>query len=171
MLASSRVLSLADAFRRAVFECQGDTMAGAIKAGTIMMQAGTLIPQSVRVEAEPYSHDWGMLKDSDSNILDHNLRGAGWSFFFLAARIQAIAWGKRGETTVRRAVTHVLTKVKSLRFNCLEITEITTKRFLGLPYVRVSAHPRHIQKDPFLQSCAKRSRAEMAAATAVGLVP
>jgi len=143
-------------------------MTGAIKTGTIMMRAGTLIPQSVRVEAETYSHDWGMLKDSDSNILDRNLRGAGWSFFFLAARIQAIAWGKRGETTVRRAMAHVLTKVKSSRFNCLEITEITTKRFLGLPYVRVSAHSRHIQNGPLLQSRAERSRAEMAAATAVG---
>jgi hypothetical protein len=157
MLASSPVLSLADAFRQAVFECQGDTMAGAIKAGTIMMQAGTLIPQSVRVEAEPYSRDWEMLKDSDSNTLDRNLRGVGWSFFFLAARIQAMAWGMWGENTVRRAVKQALAQVRSSKFNCLEITEITAKRFLGLPYVRVSAHSRHIQNGPFLQSCAERT--------------
>jgi hypothetical protein len=32
----------------------------------------------------------------------------------------------------------------------LEITRVSSKRFLGLPYASVSAHSRHIQENAFL---------------------
>jgi hypothetical protein len=79
-----------------------------------------------------------------------------------------MVWGQRGERTARRALRRVLAKVKLLKFNCLEITEITQKRFLGLPYVHVSAHSRHIQKSSTMQSLVERSQAEVAAIWAVG---
>jgi hypothetical protein len=58
--------------------------------------------------------------------------------------------------------------VKLLKFNCLEITGITQKRFLGLPYVHVSAHSRHIQKSSTMQPQVERGQAEAAAIWAVG---
>lgn len=143
-------------------------MRGTIRAGTILMQADTVMPQSLRVESEPYWQAWEMVTDSDGDILDRDLRTAGWNFFFLAATIRTTVWGHRGERTVRRAMKRVLAEAKFLKFNCLEVTEMTAKRFLGLPYIRISAHSRHIQKRPFLQSHAERSSAELAAAWAVG---
>ena len=143
-------------------------MKDTIKVGTIMMQAGTLMPESLRVEAEPYWHGWEMIQGSDGDALDRKIRRAGWSFFFMAANIQAMVWGWQGRKNVRRAVQRVLGKVKSAKFNCLEITEISARHFLGFPYVHVSAHSRHIQKAPLLQSIAERNRAEVAAAWAVG---
>jgi len=142
-------------------------LSGTIKAGTIMMQAATLIPQSLRVEIEPYSHGWAMIKNSDSDAVDRDIRRVNWNFFFLAANIQATALGYWGERTVRRAMERVLAKAKPSKFNCLEITEISARQFLGFPYVHVSAHSRHIQKSPFLQELAERSRAEVAAASRV----
>ncbi len=136
-------------------------MTSTIKAGTIMMRAGTLIPESLRVEAEPYWHGWEIIKDSDGDTLDRKIRGAGWSFFFMAANIQAIACGLVGAKTVQRAVKRVLAKVNPSEFNCLEITEISARRFLSFPYVHVSAHSRHIQRTPFLQSFGERSGAEL----------
>ncbi len=133
-------------------------MTSTIKAGTIMMQAGTLIPKSVRLEAEPYWHGWGVIKHLDGYTVDRNIRSAGWNFFFLAGQIQATVWGYWGERTVLRAMKRVLRKARPAKFNCLEITEISAKRFLGFPYVHVSAHSRHIQKSLFLQSCAERAR-------------
>ena len=58
---------------------------GTIKAGTIMMRAGTIIPQSLRVETEPYSQGWEIIKNSDGNSVDRDVRRADWNFFFLAA--------------------------------------------------------------------------------------
>jgi hypothetical protein len=37
-------------------------------------------------------------------------------------------------------------KVEHQNFNCLEVTGIVAKRFLGVPYATVSAHSRHIQE-------------------------
>ena len=125
-------------------------MSGTIKAGTIMMRAGTIVPQSLRVETEPYSPGWEMIKNSDGNSLDRDIRRADWNFFFLADKIQATAMGYRGERTVRRAMERVLAKAAPSNSNCLEIAEVSSKQFLGFVYVHVSAHSRHIQKSPIL---------------------
>jgi hypothetical protein len=131
-------------------------LSGTIKAGTIIMKVGTIIPQSLRVETELYSQGWEIIKNSDAYALDRDIRRADWNFFFLAASIQATALGYWRERTVRRAMERVLAKAERSKFNCLEITEISAKQFLGLPYVHVSAHSRHIQKSPFLQAPAER---------------
>jgi hypothetical protein len=132
-------------------------LSGTIKAGTIMMKAGTIIPQSLRVETELYSQGWEIINSSDPDAVDRDIRRADWNFFFLAASIQATALGYWGEKTVRRAMERVLAKAEPSKFNCLEITGISAKQFLGLPYVHVSAHSRHIQKSPFLQELAERA--------------
>jgi hypothetical protein len=147
---------------------KGGSMTDTINAGTIMMQAGTLIPESLRAEAEPYWHGWEMIQEADGDILDRNIRRAGWSFFFMAMNIRAMVWGSVGKKNVRRAVQRVLEKVKLSKFNCLEITEISARRFLGFPYVHLSAHSRHLQRASLLQSLAERSRSEEAAAWCVG---
>jgi hypothetical protein len=143
-------------------------MTGLIKAGTVMMQTGTLLPESSGIEPERYSPGWSTIRDSDGDVVDRNLRKAGWSFFFMAANIQAMGWGSWGEKAIRRAVKHVLARVKPLGFNCLEITELSARRFLGFPYVHVSAHSRHIQKSAGLQELAERNRDGAAVAWAVG---
>ena len=41
-----------------------------------MMKAGTIIPQSLLVETELYSHGWEMIKNSDGDALDRDIRRA-----------------------------------------------------------------------------------------------
>ena len=132
-------------------------MSGTIEAGTIMMKAGTIIPQSLRVETELYSRGWEIIKNAGADAVDRDIRRADWNFFFLAASIHATALGYWGERTVRRAMERVVAKAEPSKFNCLEITEVSAKQFLGFPYVHVSAHSRHIQKSPFLQELAERA--------------
>lgn len=45
-----------------------------------------------------------------------------------------------------QAIKKVTAQMKSDRFNCLEVTQVAEKRFLGLLYVSLCAHPRHIQE-------------------------
>jgi hypothetical protein len=108
------------------------------------------MPQSLRVETELYSHGWEIIKNSDAEAVDRDIRRADWNLFFLAASIQATALGCWGEKTIRRAIERVLAKAEPSKLNCLEIAEVSAKQFLGFPYVHVSAHSRHIQKSPFL---------------------
>jgi hypothetical protein len=136
---------------------EGETrLSGTLKAGAIMMKVGTILPQSLRVETELYSQGWEIIKNSDADSLDRDIRRADWNFFFLAGSIQATTLGYWRERTVGRAMERVLAKAERSKFNCLEITKISAKRFLGFPYVHVSAHSRHIQKSPFLQGPAER---------------
>lgn len=139
-----------------------------IKVGTVMIRAGTLMPDNVEVEAEPFGRGWAMIKGLDGALLDKMIRTAGWSFFFLAENIGATVHGSGGVRASRRAVMRLLGQVKASSFNCLEITEISPKRFLGIPYVRVSAHSRHIQQGQRLRSFAERSRTEADTTWAIG---
>ena len=125
-------------------------MADEIKTGTILIEEGTLLPESVQFERETYSNRWRSVKDLDGYGLDRKIRDAGWNFFFMAGEIKASAFGSDVEKTLHRAIARLLANLKSERFNCLEITQVVLKRFLGLPYVSVSAHSRHIQESMFL---------------------
>jgi hypothetical protein len=82
--------------------------------------------------------------------MDRKLCEAGWTFFYMAGEVNAIVFGSDSEKTTRRAVKKVIANMKSDRFNCLEISQVAAKSFLGLPYVTVAAHPRHIQESMFL---------------------
>ena len=125
-------------------------MAEKINAGTILIEEGTLLPECFQSESGPYSKGWRSVKDLDGYGLDRRIREMGWTFFYMAGEVHATAVGSDLEKTTRRAVKKVIAYTKSERRNCLEIAEVTAKRFLGLPYVRVSVHLRHIQEGIFL---------------------
>jgi hypothetical protein len=126
------------------------------------MQSGTLIPGSLRVETEPCLPGWELIKNSDGDTIDRNIRKAGWNFFFLAANMQVIVWGHWTEKILRKAMKRVLAKAQPAQFNCLEVTELSARRVLGISYVHLSAHSRHIQKGLFLQGLAERGQAQAA---------
>jgi hypothetical protein len=125
-------------------------MAQTIEIGTLLVKAGTLLPESLHLESDPYLKGWRLVKNLDSSGMDRKLCEAGWTFFYMAGEVNAIVFGCDSEKKTRRAVKKVITNMKSDRFNCLEISQVAAKGFLGLPYVTVSAHPRHIQESMFL---------------------
>ena len=136
-------------------KAQGHTMTDMITAGTILIADGALMPESLRFESEPYSNGWRSVKNLDGHGLNRKVRDAGWTFFYLAGELKASVCGFDVGKTTNRAIKRILADRKSEKFNCLEITRVAAKRFLGLPYVSVSAHSRHIQESMFL-SRAKR---------------
>src|SRR5712691_10807693 len=125
-------------------------MPDTIKTGTILIKEGTLLPEALRFETEPCAPGWRLVKNLDGYGLDRKIHEAGWTFFCLAGEIDATVFGFDGQKTVRRAVKRILAKLKSEKFNSLEITRVASKRFLGVPYLSVSAHSRHIQENAFL---------------------
>ena len=125
-------------------------MADQISAGTILVKDGTPLPEGLQLESEPYSKGWRLVKNLGSSGLDRKLREARWTFFNMAGGVDATAVGFDLERMTRRAVKRVLASMKSERLNCLEIVQVAGKRFLGLPYVTVSARQRHIQESMFL---------------------
>ena len=121
-------------------------MAETIKTGTILIKEGTLLPEALRFESEPCAPGWRLVKNLDGCGLGRKIHEAGWTFFCLAGEIKASVFGFDGQKTLRRAVKRILAKLKSEKFNSLEITRVASKRFLGVPYASVSARSRHIQE-------------------------
>jgi hypothetical protein len=118
-----------------------------VTAGTILIQDGTLVPNSMLLVSAPYSPSWTSVTNLDRTQIEGQLRKAGWTYFFMAGQIHTSAFGFNEQKRLHTAVQRAIRDVQSLNCNCVEITGVTTKSFLGLPYVSVTAQSRHIQSE------------------------
>lgn len=125
-------------------------MAQTVKIGTILIKEGIPLPEGLPLDSAPYVKGWRLVKNSSSSDIDRKLSEVGWTFFFMAGEISATAFGSDSEKTIRRAVRKVIASMKPDQFNCLEISRVAAKSFLGLPYVTVAGHPRHVQGSIYL---------------------
>ncbi len=123
-----------------------------IQAGTILMKQWPGMPQLAGFETEPGLGEWSMLKVPGAIALDRDIHAAGWNFFFMATEVKAMFFGSLNAANVRSALKRILAKVKQQHFNSLEVTEVVARHFLGVPYVTVSAHSRHMQHSCNLDS-------------------
>lgn len=120
------------------------------------------------VESEPYSRNWKVVKALDGFALDRKIHAAGWNLFFMATEVKAMFFGAVGPKKIQKAVKRILGKVRKQDFNCLEVTGIVTRRFLGVPYAIVTAHSRHIQQSCVLDGIKERQTSQREAEWAAG---
>lgn len=132
------------------------------------MLSGTLTPASVPLNLKSYWGAWNLIGNSDGHVLHQDLRRAGWNLFFIAGIHRGYTVGTGGARSVKRALGHVLAKVKTGGFNCAQISDIAVQRFLGIPYVRVEVNPRHLQQSSVLESFQRRTQTSAAAAWSIG---
>ncbi|MFZ0863792.1 MAG: hypothetical protein WAN18_24225 [Candidatus Sulfotelmatobacter sp.] len=143
-------------------------MSPSVQVGTILMKEWPGIPHLLGLESEPCSGEWSLLKVLDGFALDRKIHAAGWNFFFMATEVKAMFFGTAGATKIQDALKRILGKVKQQHFNSLEVTAIVASRFLGVPYVTVSAHSRHMQQSCYLDSPEARQTSEHDAEWAKG---
>jgi hypothetical protein len=95
---------------------------------------------------------WRAVSSLDGYELGRKLRKANWNFFYLAGAIRVSAFGRVGKKTLQQAARGILVKLKGKgkEFNSLEITGVIAKRFLGVPFLSVTANSRHIQESFYL---------------------
>lgn len=132
-------------------------MSNLIQAGTIMVLPSESL-RSLGIESEPYYESWQSLGASASLALERHIRDSGWKLFYMAEELKTAvpAWG--GQNTLRRGVKRLLAKTRMQHFNCLELTHIARKHFLGIPYVSIAAHSRHIQQGSQIESRTQRAQ-------------
>jgi hypothetical protein len=127
-------------------------MPATIQVGTILMKEWPEMTRLLNLESEKYTGEWNLLKALNGFALDRKVHAAGWNFFFMAAEIKVTFLGVVGGAKIQNALKRILTKVKPQHFNGLEVTGIVPSRFLGVPYVTISAHSRHMQQSCYLDS-------------------
>ena len=127
-----------------------------IQVGTVLMKEWPGMPQLIGFETEPGFGEWSVVKVPDAFTLDRKIHAAGWNFFFMAAEVKAMFFGSPRAAKLQSALKRILTKVHRQHFNGLEITAIVGRHFLGIPYVSVYAHSRHLQQSCYLEGTEKR---------------
>lgn len=120
-------------------------------AGTLFIREDTILPGGLIIETETFLPGWRAVRDCDGYRLGRKIEQAKWNFFFLAGDVQAIVFGRRGPSSLRRALRSILSKPNARKFNSLEIRETRSRWFLGIPFVIVTANFRHIQQDLALE--------------------
>jgi hypothetical protein len=131
-------------------------MPPSIQVGTILIKDWPGMPQLKGFETESGFGEWRMVKGSDAFALDRKIHAAGWNLFFMASEVKAMFFGSLGAAKIQSALERIVAKVKPLNFNGLEVTAIVARHFLGMPYVTVSAHSRHMQHSCHLDSAEAR---------------
>jgi len=131
-------------------------MLSPLKIGSVLVQNDSLIPDSVWIERETFCSGWQAITNLNGNDLDRQIRDGGWNFIFMGGALRGTSWGSWSGTAVRCAAIRVLKKTQATKLNAFEITAIVARRFLGVPYVVVTGHSRHVQKSTVLQNIAER---------------
>jgi hypothetical protein len=114
--------------------------------GTILIKAGTALPEGLGLSTHSYVPGWLLVRNPDSYGLGRAILEAGWTFFCLTSAIPASAFGFDANKTERIAVTRILARARLKNSNSMEIVRITARRFLGLSYTTVYGRSRHIQQ-------------------------
>ncbi|MBI2688459.1 MAG: hypothetical protein HYX27_19315 [Acidobacteria bacterium] len=120
-------------------------MTDIITAGSILVAGGKYPPKSFLLQSESDSNGWAAIKDARATF-EKTVQEAGWTFFFMAGEIKTTVFGLDKQKALRAALKRLIADVKSQHCNSIEITRVMSKSFLKVPYVSVSAHPRHLQK-------------------------
>jgi len=115
-------------------------------ANIILFKQDTPFPAGFSVDSDPFLPGWRMLKNLDSYLFARKIAAAHWSFFYLAGDIAGRAFGHDQPGSLRNAVKPLIARQEGQQLNCLEITRIALKNFLGLPFLSLVAHSRHIQE-------------------------
>ena len=117
-----------------------------IGTGTILVEKSAQLPEFLRMEGDSTAGWARVANHLDDHQLETELSTAGWTFFYMAGRIKATAFGFDKEKMAHAALKRLIAKVRLEKCNCLEIDEVVTHSFLGLPCVSVSGHSRHLKK-------------------------
>jgi hypothetical protein len=118
-----------------------------ITPGTILIAKDTLRPKCFHLEEDSYPNAWMSVKhDLSSYELEQELVAAGWTFSDMSGSIRTTAFGFDRARMMHAALRRLITNAKLLKCNCLEIDDVATHSFLGMPYVSVSGHARQLHK-------------------------
>ena len=110
------------------------------------------MPAGVTLESEAFLPGWRSLPNLNGRQLGRKIEKAKWNYFYLAGPMKATVLGRERLAAYGRAVKRVLAKKQNQSFNSLEISKTISKRILGVPYLSISAHSRHIQEGMYLVS-------------------
>lgn len=118
-----------------------------ITAGTILIAGDALSPACFEFGTDSHGAGWRpIVHGLSQRELEKELAREGWTFFYMATTIKKTAFGFDRTRMVAAALKRLIKAVKLERCNCLQIDQVAMHSFLRMPYISISAHPRHVQR-------------------------
>ncbi len=118
-----------------------------IQKGSILIADGTRIPTSFHTKTGTSVPGWQLVQNLDRRGLRQTIRQAGGKLFDLDTAQETLVFGFNHRKALHKAINHLVANIRAQSFNCLEIQQVEARRFLGIPYLFVSAHSWHIQEN------------------------
>ena len=117
-----------------------------IIAGDILVEKSALLPEPLQLGSDLAGNGWARVASNHhGHEFEKKLAAAGWTFFFMAGAIRTIGFGFGRPAMIQAALQRLTAIVRLQKCNCMQIEDVQTHSFLGLRYVSISAHSRHIQ--------------------------
>jgi hypothetical protein len=125
-------------------------MSDLIRPGTIFFRQGTSLPNGVSAHTEPRGQGWKRVTGLDAYAFGRAIAKLDWTFFALADELKSTAFGFNSEKRVGKAVDRMVASLHASEFNAVEIMDVRSKRFFGVPYTTLRARSRHIQQGAYI---------------------
>src|SRR3984893_7976754 len=116
----------------------------------ILIREDTILPPGLSIASNAFFPGWRIVTSPDRSGFTRGIEAARWNFFYSADETRSTVLGADRLRTLRRAVKGILAKQGLRSFNSVEVTTIVSKRFLGIRFLRIVAHLRHIQESSAL---------------------
>jgi hypothetical protein len=120
-------------------------MKSPMEAGSIHVERSAQLPGFLQFGGDPLLKGWSVLRNV-RRTLEAETAKEGWVFFFMAGKIEKVAFGFNSRKTLGAALRRLAGRVKSQHCNSFEITRVTSQKFLGVFRITVSAHARRLQE-------------------------
>jgi hypothetical protein len=117
-----------------------------IKTGTVFVENGTRMPTFFNAESGPYLNGWASMEGSAWRQFRKSLNAAGWTYFNIGLELKITVFGFDRQKMVSKAVQKLSKLATSRACNCVELSQMTTTRWIRMPSLTVYAHARKLQE-------------------------
>ena len=122
-----------------------------IATGSVFMKKDTALPVVLRMNPRRLG-DWEIVSELDGLGVERELRQFGWHFFFMVPEFKTTSIALDSRTAYAKAIRGITRAVDTNGFNALEISAIKQRNWLGIHFVSIRAHPRHVRNSPFIRN-------------------
>lgn len=112
--------------------------------GMILFRENAVLPDFTK-DSELFMPGWRIIKNLDGYALQQKMKGSNWSIRHVVGEKKARVMGRTTQETLLRGIKLILTELRGRRFNALEVTVVTVRRFLGVTYLSISANLKHFE--------------------------
>ncbi|MGE5323989.1 MAG: hypothetical protein ACM3SW_14055 [Actinomycetota bacterium] len=120
-------------------------MCDSLKIGTLIVAEGVSLPMS-DAKTKSFCAGWRTIENIEARGMDRRFSDMGWSCFEKACPATVNVVGIGDPATLIKAFQKLVQRNKTVKFNCLEITEAVHKTFIGVSFVHLSARARSIKQ-------------------------